>query len=288
MRASLKHGLLSATLLLGLIDATSAAHAQDSSITVTGKTQPPAKTAQRFIRQVLDTDDGQLARFTDPVCLQVLGLPPKLSGTFEGRFREDVRDAGARLARGKCDPNLMILFVANSDGFMKMMRKYHSTFFADLPDAERRKALEPGAIRGWRQLAMRDDMGNISGFESDPDSPPVFEDPVRTVTINAVLVLDKQVAPGNSIGQLADYAAMRTLAGATPPKKGSITADSILSLFDPNATPHPTGLTDMDRKLLSGLYAMRDDVAEQDGRSQVYAISRGMAASPKPARPAKR
>jgi hypothetical protein len=245
-------------------------------ITITARTDRPEKTARNFITQVIDTGDGQLARFYDKVCLEVVGLPPALRDTFASRFDAVASTVRVPLAKGKCTPNLIVLFVADTNNFMAVMKARHASFFADLGDAQKLAALKPGSIRSWRQLEIRDDVGNRAPPDLNAEIPPQFETPVHTRAVNAVVVMDRQTIVGKSIWQLADYAAMRALAGARPPDKGSIQADSILSLFDPAVSPRPAGLTDLDLTLLAGLYAMKPSDANNDGYAQALGIARDM------------
>lgn len=245
-------------------------------ITVIGRTGSPEKTARRFITQVVDADDGQLARFYDKVCLQVVGLPPALRDKFASRFDVVASSVGVPLARKKCTPNLIVLFVADTDSFMTLMKARHADFFADLGATERMAALKPGSIRSWRQLEIRDDVGNRSLPDNPSDPPPQFETPTHTRTVNAVVVFDRPTIVGKSIWQLADYTAMRALAGARPPDKGAIGARSILSLFDPANAATPTALTDMDLVLLGGLYSMDATAATDSAYTQAAGIAAKM------------
>jgi hypothetical protein len=254
--------------------ATVKAPGQDGSIVVTGKAQPPIKRAQRYIRQVLDTEDGQLARFIDPVCPLVIGLKPEFNGKIADRVRLVGSAASVRMGNATCAPNLMIVFADNADSLIATMRKQRNAAFTNLDDGALRDAFQSGPIHAWRLVVTRDDVGNISNGNSDPDYPPVIEGDTQAVTINAVVVMDRHVALGKSVRQLGDYVVMRTLVGARPPAKGSIASASILSLFDPNVAPPPAEITDMDIGLLAGLYKMRNPY--EQGSDQAWRISRTM------------
>lgn len=278
----MRHGLACLSLLSALA-ATPAAFAQeaprpaapDNSITVTGQAQKPIKRAQNYIRQVLDTSDGQLARFVEPVCPVVLGLPARFKDSIEDRIRVVAGAASVRVAKDKCEPNLMIVFADNADTLIETMRKQRNAVFSTLSDGALRDAFQSGPIHAWRLVATRDEVGNYSTGNDDPDYPPVLEGDTQAVTINAVVVMDRKVALGKSVRQLGDYVVMRTLVGARPPAKGSIAAPSILSLFDPNVAPPPTEITDMDIGLLAGLYKLRNPY--ETGSDQAWRISRAMA-----------
>lgn len=261
----------------------------DKGIVVTARPQTPEKTAHKFIGQVVDLSEGQLARFEEPICLTISGTTPQLMAAVEARFRKVALAVGVRMKTGKCETNLQIMFVADTAAFMKVIRKRHAHFFSDLADADKIDAFRPEAIRAWRLVVLRDDMGHVGVFSDHQDDPPVFETATRTVTINAILILDRQSVTGKSSTQIADYAVMRTLAGARPPSEGGLAAESILSLFDPAVTPPPPSVSRMDYRLLKGLYAMRASVMEDDAQAQGHALARQIVtpgkrkAKPKPA-----
>lgn len=273
----MRHGLA----CLFLLSAMPIAHAQDApkpapdnSIVVTGKEQKPIKKAERFIGQVLDVNDGQLARFVDPVCPLVTGLKPQFNEMIAERFRAVASATSVRFAKAKCQPNLMIVFANDGDALLQSMRKQHNAVFDNLDDGALQDAFKSGPVHAWRLVVSRDEVGHISTANDDPDNPPVMEGDIQATTINAVVVIDRKAAQGKSVKQIADYAAMRTLVGAKAPEKGSIKAASILSLFDPAVAPPPTEISDMDLGLLAGLYKMRDP--SEPGSDQAWRIAHAM------------
>lgn len=255
---------------------------QGSAIVVTGQIDAPAKVIERFVTQVMDAQEGQYARFADPVCPEVVGLSPKVMQAMQSRIREVAAQTAVPLSKKpKCQSNMLVMFVADTDSFMKYMRNRYRRFFSDLGDGDKATAFQPGSIRAWRQLVLRDDvgtMGLVKSARSAPKTAPIYETPTRTVAVNAVVILDKTAASGRSVRQLADYAAFRALTGARPPATGRLPLDSILSLFDPQGTP-PVELTATDRGLIASLYTMRGNMAELDAGQQAASIGRRMAAA---------
>lgn len=276
MRCAHRLGLAGA--LCAAVAGAPAARAQDATVVVTGRRQTPEQQARRFVRQVIATDTGQLARFLEPVCPLVLGAPVSVTAAIEDRLRRTGTAAGVRMAARGCKPNLVAAIAGDADAFIKAMRKRHGSFFAELSDVDLHDALRPGPVHSWRLVETRDENGApVSGDPPmlDATSSSPFSMPTRAATVNAVVIFDKAVVLHKTIAQLADYVAMRTLAGARPPK-GTAASDTILSLFDADA-PAVAAMTPMDRDLLAGLYAISGD---GNGMAQAYQIARRMAETP--------
>ena len=91
----------------------------------------------------------------------------------------------------------------------------------------------------------------------------------QQVTNLSVIFFDDDAALGKTLTQLADYVAMRTLAGARPPKEG-VKSDTILTLFNPGSVA-PPNLTLIDASYLKGLYDIRP---QGKGLSQASTIAR--------------
>jgi len=261
-----------AALTLAALLLAPAAWAQDGSITVTGKAQPPVKQAERFVRQVVAMDTGQLARFLEPVCPLILGVPPAKAEAIADRLRRDAEAAKVRLGADGCQANLVVVIAADADGFIATMRKRHGSFFDDLQDVDLRDAFRKGPVHAWRLIEERDEDGAPKTALSDSHSSSVFSQPTQAATVNAVVVLDRRIVLDKTIAQIADYVAMRTLAGAHPPENGNA-VDTVLSLFDADVTP-PKELTAMDARLLAGLYAIE---GTGYATGQAHQIARDMA-----------
>jgi len=85
-----------------------------------------------------------------------------------------------------------------------------------------------------------------------------------------VLVLfDRDDVRGMTLAQLADYATMRGLARTRPVDGDGQVLDTILALFDQDATP-PDELTAFDSAYLGALYAGR---ANETGLTKVLNVS---------------
>lgn len=292
-RTSRWASVLAAILLIPTVQAQDEPNSR--TIVVTGKRQASEAQARHFVRQVVATNTGQLARFLDPVCPHILGVPPSLASEMEDRIRSDAADARVPLAPAGCKPNLVGVIAKNADVFIAFMRKHHGSFFDDLSDVDLHDAFKSGAVHSWRLIETRDadgapasgDPAVAEAHTSSGDPPMVeaygssaFAAPTQAATVNAVVVLDKKIVLDKTVAQLADYIAMRALAGARPPKADGAVPPTILSLFDASAVA-PREMTSMDAGLLAGLYASATTV---DAPSQVFDISRQMVRVRRPPR----
>lgn len=270
-------------LALALIGVAPGAHAQkapeEPDIVVRGQKGVPPKQARQFVRQVMTSVEGQLARFADPVCPAVLGLPQPYAGMVERRIRRNAEQARVETgADGRCAPNLLVIVAADADALVSQMRKDINGLFQGLGTTELRRAMREGPVHVWNAVEVRNEDGSVArtgGLEGS--SAPTLrvrgasfvEYQTQQAIYQSTMVVDADALLGKTLDQFADYVAMRTLAGARPPQEGSA-ADTILTLFDPGAAP-PPGMTAVDRSFLEGLYKARP---RGKAVSQASAISR--------------
>ena len=260
-----------------------------NDITVTGQREVPRAEASKFVREVMTTVDGQFARFHEPVCPMVIGIPDQYGDVIATRFRQTARDAGVRIAGAKCSPNIIVIVASDADQLVKSMRKQAPGLFRGLDLDDIRKAMREGPVHVWSTVETRneDGMGASAtpadgGAPTAPGGPPtagassmsirkasVIELSTQQVTIQSVVVTAHHAALGKTLTQLADYVAMRTLAGARPPKAG-VKSDTILTLFNPGSVA-PPNLTLIDASYLKGLYDVRP---QGKGLSQASTIAR--------------
>jgi hypothetical protein len=237
----------------------------DANIVVVGAKEVPPKTAKRFVRQISSSVEGQLARFAEPVCPLVAGLGPDAAKAIEARLRAVALDAGAKVGEPGCQPNIALMVAHDADDFVVALRKRFPGFFGNLEVTALRKALREGPVHAWSTIEVRDELGNR--LDSDDDGTKYVNVingshitmPTRQVTVKSIIVIDDQAVVGKSVVQIADYVAMRTLAGARPPKDGS-NVDSIITLFDKDTSFTDPELTALDQGFLQGLYASRNDI----------------------------
>ncbi|RYD58925.1 MAG: hypothetical protein EOP60_02500 [Sphingomonadales bacterium] len=257
---------------------------EDQAITVTGQREVPAQVARKYVTSITTTFDGQLARYHDPVCPVVVGLPDQYGEMVAKRIQAVAAEAGAEvLEKGKCEPNIIIIVAADANKLVTQLRKQLPGMFAGLPTKELRRALREGPVHVWNTIETQNEAGQTAktgGIDGgvggsatlQVKSVSMINASTQQAVIQSVVVLDDEALIDKSINQIAEYIAMRTLAGARPPENGSGGADTILALFDPAAIA-PPGLTLVDRSYLEGVYSVR---ANGRGPSQRSAIAKGI------------
>lgn len=289
MRSALLGFGLAAAASVAMAGSAAAQETRNDDITVTGQREVPRAEANKFVREVMTTVDGQFARFHAPVCPMVIGVPDQYGDVVATRFRTVARDAGVPVAGAKCSPNIIVIVAGDADALVKSMRKQAPGLFRGLELHDIRKAMREGPVHVWSTIETRneDNMGastsaSEGGTARGVGGPPtagastmnirkasILELSTQQVTTQSVIVIDDDAALGKTLTQVADYVAMRTLAGARPPKAG-VKSDTILTLFDAGAIA-PPNLTLIDASYLKGLYDTRP---QGKGTSQASTIAR--------------
>ena len=235
--------------------------------------RPPPTEAERkkelrdFTREVIRPPrmNQPVAKFFYPVCVQVLGLEAEAASVIAARIRANAEALGVGAdPEPDCVPTLRVAFMAPAAGPAAGWLSMESPQLAHLASYQRERVLaESGPVRAWNRVVVRDFNGEpirladarvIGGMDLAPVpiDPYSATDPIVTTEITAAAVLiARDAADGLTLGQLADYATMRTLLGTGAPD-GDTPAPTILTLFaDPQA---PAGMTDFDRALVRELY----------------------------------
>jgi hypothetical protein len=233
--------------------------------------RPPPTEAERkaelrdFTREVIRPPRMRqpLAKFFYPVCVEVRGLAPEDGEVIAERIRENADALGVGANRKPdCVPTVRVAFMAPAAGPAERWLDADSPQLAHLVSYQRERVLtESGPVRAWNKVAVRDADGRAFRPQfGDQRRFPTFSlfeplsttDPIVTTEIIAAAVLiSRDAADGMTLGQLADYATVRTLLGTGAPE-GTVPAPTILTLFSDPAPP--AGLTDFDRALVRELY----------------------------------
>jgi hypothetical protein len=205
------------------------------------------------------------ARFEDPLCPGVAGLPVETAELVVGQIRQNAQAVGLPLADTEtCEPNLLVVVMKDPDAYLDDLRSRRPYLFAAM-DQDERQALFAGspAVRAWLRIVTRTRDGMIvDRRENLTDIPEAtvaaahskIYVPTRRDISSAMILLKPSAVQGLSVTQLGDYATMRALGG----DQGTalvVPRGTILSLFDAGAAARPDGLSSGDRIFLQTLYS---------------------------------
>ncbi|WP_213980019.1 hypothetical protein [Sphingomonas sp. dw_22] len=233
-----------------------AAKSQDDGIVVTGQREVTPKVAHHYVRQIMSSVDGQLIRFKDPVCPAVIGFADPYNAMIAKRIRKIAAKAGVRVAGEKCRGNLILVLTPDADALVKDMRKNNPEIFEGVNTVDLQRAFQDGPVHVWNTTEILNEDGQrATGGTLTVKSASILELPTQQAIVGSMVVIDNDAALGKTLTQIADYTAMRALAGARPPKAG-IEAETILTLFDPQVVAPPRA-TSIDQSYLQGLYETR-------------------------------
>jgi hypothetical protein len=298
-------GPAAAELLAAEASTPSAPSGTRPDVTISAQRAELRPRVSAFVDQITafdPSDPGQgLARWRDPVCPLVTGLPRAEGEFILGRVSEVAQAAGVPLAPEQCRPNLYIFVSGEPETLLRAMDKRNPAFtFGDAsqPLVDQFTAT-PRAVRVWYHTVQKTPEGLPLVSMSIPElnhaqqeasgarilTPGLVDRGFGTnawsesshITLNAVwdisrvfVIVDQRRLKGISRGQLADYIAMVGLAQVKP---GARLADaqSILALFDTGPQAAGPGMSDWDRAFLKSLYA-----TEQRNRMQRSQITLNM------------
>ncbi|PWG02606.1 hypothetical protein [Sphingosinicella humi] len=250
----------------------------DDEIVVTGQ-RDREEAIHDFIETVTVEANGQMATFRVPVCPMSFGLPADYNEVVATRIREVASAAGVPLAEAGCDPNLVVIVADDSRDFFHAFRRDRPTLFHALELSEIKDVQKAeGPVRAW-QVQLRGSDGRparwvrfqVGGSMSPPRqmldgvTPSRIQKGTRRDLSITFVVFDLAATDGLTLTQIADHAAMRTLARTEP---ADARAPSILALFNEDG-PHPDSLTTWDAAYLKALYATNNTVAASQQQSNM-------------------
>lgn len=257
----------------------------DATIVVEGArlTRDEARVqAAELIRNTATVPElGQYARWNRAICPSVIGIAPVYAAIVVDRIRAAADEAGAKLARPGCQPNLVIGFASDGRWLADhLRRRAPNRVFAAARTAEKAEfvksdravrwlySLGAGSEGGASAIPNADQLGVIGSPVGD-SSLPGFGDAIQTTQYGAgslirtnlvvsitgaLVVVDIRRAEGVPLGSVANYVARVALAQTRlPPREGQAT--TVLQLFD--RAPDPTAVTPLsawDRAYLKAIY----------------------------------
>lgn len=235
-------------------------------IVVTGQAESQAReeAVRSLTTAITARSDGQVARFADPVCAASIGFEPQYDKVLVERIEAAARDAGIRVDKPGCTPNLTVVMVDHGQALLKELYRTRPGVFGKIPIAERKRLLaDGGPVHVLTLTELRDRDGTRVGELADSTgrgnslpmllvhSVSMINPSTRQDIDGSVVLIDRAAAMGKTLRQLGDYAAMRALARTRDAGGGD---NTILKLFGRHAAAAPAELTSFDRAYLRGLY----------------------------------
>lgn len=240
---------------------------KNGDIVVTGRKAADRATVQQYVNMITQRSGQQVARFHDEVCPVVIGMADAPALAIENRIRETTVGIGAKVAASRrCNANLVLIIAEDGGQLVRNLRAKRPDWLAGLSTGQvKRLIAEPSGARAWTVASLRNEDGlamgetgsnNTSALENVPmmrvSSASIINLPTRADIDGSVIILDRKVALGMSLAQLADYAAMRGLARTRPPSESRI--GTILGLFAGGEGIAPLEMTGADIAYLQSLY----------------------------------
>lgn len=298
--------LRTALSMLWLIAAPAVAQQDASDIVVQGERYPSEQAKQISTDMLSDFGVAQAnapaARWTEPICLKIVGLSDRQAAIVDARIREVAVMVRAPLAKGKCSGNAVVTFTGNGAQVTSEIARRAPGRLSEVPEALRSRYLTDSLpTRWWYSTGV----GAADGMAASSAGPPgVFyegadtgatalgmsgEDGtvvthrsslVSTQTArsirSATVIIDASQTGGVAIETLADFAALVLLAEVKPgARSSSISVLAAFGGYDP-----PKGLTDWDMAFLKALYRIPLDRTANRHRGQlVVEMSKAMSAA---------
>ncbi|HZZ32971.1 MAG TPA: hypothetical protein VFE10_13370 [Phenylobacterium sp.] len=251
-----------------------------SGVTVDAPTKPNplVDRTTAFVRQRLPTSRfEQYARFHDPICVKVVGLPEAFDGFVAKRVVDLARQVRAPVAdAATCKPNVNVIFSTNPQAQLTDIAKRRDILFGFYFKAdEKHLATFSRPIQSW-YLSRTDDTNGTKVLELN-DPMPCVSSPqgicdikapavvgkagsrlgidVSTELVHSLIIADANKVAGEKIEAVADYIAVLALSRWQGLERctGLLT---ILNLMADgcDADDRPEAATQADLALLTSLY----------------------------------
>ena len=228
----------------------------------------------------------QIARWRDPVCVEVLGLQADQAALIKTRIEGVAGSLGLPKTGPNCRADVEILFTGQPQAMMdavarrreELLGYYHRHDGARLKTVTRPiqawyvsatlgSSSYPTNFPWW--LELRDDPDNL--MPTGCGNSHIFTVCLQSVLKNVLVVADSKAVDGKDAGMVADYLAMLTLA---QPKSldGCNALSSVIDAFAPSACAGretPAGLTPGDAAYLTALYQSDPEATKWNAQGDI-------------------
>jgi hypothetical protein len=233
---------------------------------------------------------GQIARWHDGVCVQVVGkIAVDQANQIAARIQDVARSLNLRVPAAGCRSNVQIKFTDRPQDWLdEVAEKEEQVLGFHHPNQLKTLKTVSRPIQAWYMTATRGGAGDLAALafantegappprsfsdqqvmqevvDAPENAPPVgcadsprFTSCLKGVFKNVLVVADSRMVQGEYAGAVADYLAMLAL---SQPKSlaGCYALPSVLDLFAKSPCPgrdRPDGLTPADAAYLTALYS---------------------------------
>lgn len=265
--------------------------AENETIVVVGEEEDQRRRELKDFVRELGVANGEkpAARWVDPVCPTVTGLAREHAAIVETRVRSIARDAGARVAGKRCEPNIVIAFSGDGGALARAIRSRAPVRLSEVPVTDRPSLFDGKApIRWWYSTEARDSSGVAASSILPPWTAgngaaggsvlPMNEDSttlnhynpslISTRTMRALqsatVLVDANLAEGQTLSSIADFVALVALAEIQLDAKP---ASSVLGLFA--SLDAPRRMSPRDETFLKALYRLPVDRRARQQRARL-------------------
>ena len=249
--------------------------------------------AVRFVKATgVAAGETPAARWTQPVCPEVLGLEDIGKRAAEAKIRKIAAAAGAAVAPESCSRNIVVIFTSDGAALARSVVEREPWRAANLSPKARAAVLKGSAPVRWLYTAEKTDRHGTAertaGSAAQSYGPPgpgygggssiggdmpamvhydnsIISTLTNRVLTSALVIIDTEEAMGRRLDSLAAYAALVGLAEIR--NADAAPAGSILELFQSPAPPRD--LTAQDMGFLKALYRLPLDRQAMQHRGQL-------------------
>lgn len=266
-------------LVLGLASPQAAAPPQEPAPVTLGDVVVEGRQLERLAREFIEDVSAPnrrrgLARWNTPLCVGVINLRRDAAQAIIDRVSDVARELDVRVGEPGCKPNALVVAADDGAGMARAMvesrrREFRvgSTQMIQAPSALEAFQSDDRPVRWWQistpvdsqtgERAIR--LAGDLGVTGEPSAPVItvfaasrIISQIRDDMSRVFIIVDIDDVSGLSVGVLADYLAMVTLAQIDD-DADSARYDTVMNLF---ASPGLVdGLTDWDMAYLQGLYS---------------------------------
>ncbi len=254
----------------------------DATLTVTGAKIDRKEVRRKvtdFLRQTTVVPEaGQYARRNAGYCPAVVGIDRAYVERVKAQIAAAGRAAGLPDPRPRCAPDLTVIFTADADHLMRLIRKRRPHLLTEWSAARTGELFDNGRpVRWWYAIGSSLPGGGSVGdnIASGPTgteaglngmtgtstakvySSSLIETNIQVDLEGTYVIVDVNKATGFALDSVASYAAMVSFAQIKGFKDFN-GFPSILALFSPglDKARAPTGLTEWDKAYLHALYSI--------------------------------